>query len=147
MKLTNWFLNFDFNGRARRSHTWANWFAWLAVWLVVWGIVMGIASAGVAADEAVSPDGTSATSSALGGVAMLMLFGTWALAFIDSMAMNFRRAHDTGKSGWIGLLLLIPLVNLLPLYWLLIEDSQQGPNKYGPPVKRFYEPGQAAARG
>jgi len=143
MKLTNWFLNFDFGGRARRSHTWANWGAWLAVWLVVWGIVMGMASAGIAADEA--SGASSAASGALGSFAMLILFVTWALAFIDSMAMNFRRAHDTGKSGWIWLLLLIPLVNLLPLYWLLIEDSQQGPNKYGPPVKQFYEPGQAPA--
>lgn len=144
MKLTNWFLNFDFGGRARRSHTWANWFAWLAVWLIVWGVVMAIASAGIAADEAAGPDGAPA-STAMGGFAGLLLFATWALAFVDSMAMNFRRAHDTGRSGWIWLLLLIPLVNLLPLYWLLIEDSQQGPNKYGPPVKRFYEPGQAVA--
>lgn len=145
MKLTNWFLNFDFGGRARRSHTWANWIAWLAVWLVVWGIVMGMASAGIAADEAAGGDTTTTTSSALGAGAIFILFATWALAFIDSMAMNFRRAHDTGKSGWIWLLLLIPIVNLLPLYWLLIEDSQQGPNKYGPPVKRFYEPGAATA--
>lgn len=144
MKLTNWFLNFDLGGRARRSHTWANWFAWLAIWLVVWGIVMGMASAGVSADEAAGGETTS-TSSALGAGAGLILFATWALAFIDSMAMNFRRAHDTGKSGWIWVLLLIPIVNLLLLYWLLIEDSQQGPNKYGPPVKRFYDPGAATA--
>jgi uncharacterized membrane protein YhaH (DUF805 family) len=62
------------------------------------------------------------------------------LAAIDGIAMVFRRAHDTGRSGWIWLLLLIPLINLLPFYWLMIEDSHQGPNKYGPPVKQFYEP-------
>lgn len=144
MKVTNWFLNFDFSGRARRSHVWANWLAWFAIWLVAWGIVMGMASAGISADEAAGGQTTSA-SNALGAGAALILFATWALAFIDSMAMNFRRAHDTGKSGWIWILLLIPIVNLLPLYWLLIEDSHQGPNKYGPPVKSFYESSGATA--
>lgn len=143
MKLTNWFLNFDFGGRARRSHAWANWFAWLGVWLIVWVIVMALAGMGGAADEAAGAETVTATAGALGAGAMLILFAIWALAFVDSMAMNFRRAHDTGKSGWIWILLLIPIVHLLPLYWLLIEDSQQGPNKYGPPVKRFYEAGAA----
>jgi uncharacterized membrane protein YhaH (DUF805 family) len=63
-----------------------------------------------------------------------------ATSFVDHLAMTWRRAHDTGKTGWIWILLLIPLINLLPIYWLLIEDSEQGPNKYGPPVKTFYEP-------
>lgn len=140
MKLTNWFLNFDFAGRARRAHMWANWACWLGVWLVVWAIVMAMANAGIAADEAAGGDTTTPTSGALGAGAMMLLFATWALSFADGLAMTFRRAHDTGKTGWVWLLLLIPFVNLLALYWLLIEDSQQGPNKYGPPVKRFYEP-------
>lgn len=121
MKLTNYFLNFDFGGRARRSHYWANWFVWLC-------ILLGVLGFGVAADRGIAP------------FIVLPVIAVIALSLIDTMAMIFRRAHDTGRSGWIWLLLFIPLVNLLPLYWLLIEDSQQGPNKYGPPVKQFYEP-------
>ncbi|WP_312126269.1 DUF805 domain-containing protein [Brevundimonas sp.] len=142
MKVTNWFLNFDFNGRARRAHTWANWFAWAGIWIVLWIIMISVAGAGVAAENA-GNEAAAAGAGGLGVVGIFVMFAAWLLAFIDSMAMNFRRAHDTGKSGWIWLLLLIPLVNLLPLYWLLIEDSQQGPNKYGPPVKQFYEPNHA----
>ena len=128
MKLTNWFLNFDFAGRGRRSHSWANWAAWLAVWVVTMLVVSAIGAG--------ATDGPGAGS----GVGAVLILVVAVLAVIDNMAMTFRRAHDTGKSGWIWLLLLIPFVNLLALYWLLIEDSQQGPNKDGPPVKRFYEP-------
>lgn len=131
MKLTKWFLNFDFGGRARRAHYWANLGSWLLVFMVIFGVVAG----GARQDEA-----ATAGVGLLGVVAVVAML----LAAIDGMAMVFRRAHDTGRSGWIWLLLLIPLLNLLPLYWLMIEDSHQGPNKYGPPVKAFYQAPAAA---
>ncbi len=81
----------------------------------------------------------------MGAIGGLLLFIVGVASFVDSMAMTFRRAHDTNKSGWIFLMLFVPFVNFLALYWLLIEDSQQGPNKYGPPVKQFYEPGAVTA--
>lgn len=128
MKLTNYFLNFDFNGRARRSHYWANIGCWLLVGAGI--LILGVVGA--------SDPGSAAGG--YGGAVGLLLIVAVVCSVVDNMAMVFRRAHDTGKSGWIWLLLLIPLVNLLPFYWLMIEDSQQGPNKYGPPVKQFYVP-------
>jgi len=44
----------------------------------------------------------------------------------DGLAMGVRRAHDISKTGWICLLLLIPLVNLLPLYWLYFKLGDKG---------------------
>ncbi len=143
MKLTNWFLNFDFNGRARRSHMWANWFCWLGVGIVVLIIVAAVG--GFTSQSAYTADAGASEATVPGMLALLLLFVVWLASAIDSIAMTFRRAHDTGKSGWVWLLLLVPFVNLLALYWLLIEDSQQGANKYGAPVKRFYEPGAATA--
>jgi uncharacterized membrane protein YhaH (DUF805 family) len=131
MKVTNWFLNFDFNGRGRRSHSWANWAAWIGVW-VVFMMVAAALDAGIPGDEYSSDIG--------GAVLAILMLVVAVVGAVDNMAMTFRRAHDTGKSGWIWLMLLVPFVNLLALYWLLIEDSQQGPNKYGPAVKQFYEP-------
>jgi uncharacterized membrane protein YhaH (DUF805 family) len=127
MKVTPWFVNFDFNGRSRRAHYWANVGCWFAAWVVLWLVagMLGLADGG---------------SGAGFGLGMLLLLAAGVASVVDSVAMVFRRAHDTGKSGWIWLLLLVPFVNLLALYWLLIEDSQQGPNKYGPPVKTFYAP-------
>jgi uncharacterized membrane protein YhaH (DUF805 family) len=119
-----WFLNFSFDGRAPRSHQWANSVAWAAI---IIGLILAIGSAA-------GYDAVSATT------AVLVMSVAVALGAIDNMAATFRRAHDTSRSGFVWVLLLIPLVNLLPLFWLLIEDSQAGPNKYGPPVKMFYEP-------
>lgn len=127
-----WFLNFSFEGRARRSHIWANWAIWLGVGVVSVGLYFGLIAA--------SHTATEEPSAIVTAVGALGLFAIWALSFVDHLATTWRRAHDTGRTGWIWLLLFVPLVQLLPLYWLLIEDSQQGPNKYGPPVKMFYEP-------
>jgi uncharacterized membrane protein YhaH (DUF805 family) len=151
MKLTPWFLNFDFGGRARRSHYWANLGAWLlvaAVFLAVAAAVAPDAPATLApAADAVAPAPSPAPAAEEpaadgggGGLIGFALFIALLLAAVDGFAMVFRRAHDTGKSGWVMLLLFIPLVNLLPLYWLMIEDSQEGPNKYGAAVKAFYQP-------
>lgn len=50
--------------------------------------------------------------------------------FIPSIAVSIRRLHDIGKSGWYCLLLLIPLVSLIFLYWAC-KVSEQGPNRFG----------------
>lgn len=125
MKLTSWFLNPDFSGRARRSHYWKNLAAWVGVALIA-GIF--ITATGAPGDK---PGPMTPVHGTL--IAIIVI-----AASIDNLAMVYRRAHDTGRSGWVWLLLLIPLVNLLPFYWLMIQDSDQGPNKYGPPVKEFY---------
>jgi uncharacterized membrane protein YhaH (DUF805 family) len=122
--MTTWLLNFSFKGRARRSHAWANYATWWAI-MVVLLVVYGAVSHG---------------AFALGLVVSLVLFAAIVCGIIDQMALNFRRAHDTNKSGWVVLLLFVPLANLLALYWFLIEDSNAGANKYGPPVKQFYTP-------
>lgn len=49
---------------------------------------------------------------------------------IPSYAVGVRRLHDTGKSGWWILLSLLPLVNLVLLYFFII-DSTPGENEYG----------------
>jgi uncharacterized membrane protein YhaH (DUF805 family) len=123
--MRRWFCNFSFKGRARRSHVWANYATWLAILVVL----VLIASA---ADQA--------KNAALSIVTSLLLLAAVICGMIDQLAIDFRRAHDTNKSGWVVLLLLLPLVNLLALYWFLIEDSNAGPNKYGPPLKQFYTP-------
>ena len=47
------------------------------------------------------------------------------------ISVSIRRLHDTGRSGWLFLLSFIPLVNIAYLV-LMILDSQQGDNRYGP---------------
>ena len=54
--------------------------------------------------------------------------------FIPSIAVGIRRLHDIGKSGWWYLLILLPLVNLVLIYFFIL-DSQPGENQYGPNPK------------
>ena len=49
---------------------------------------------------------------------------------VPTLAIGARRLHDTGKSGWWQLLLLIPLVGLIILIIFWAQPSQQGKNKY-----------------
>jgi uncharacterized membrane protein YhaH (DUF805 family) len=43
--------------------------------------------------------------------------------------LTIQRCHDFGMSGWLSLLLLVPLVNLL--FWIV--PGTRGPNGYGSP--------------
>lgn len=48
------------------------------------------------------------------------------------LAVQVRRMHDIGKSGWFLLVSLIPLVGLLVIYFL-VQPSQTSSNEYGSP--------------
>jgi uncharacterized membrane protein YhaH (DUF805 family) len=56
---------------------------------------------------------------------------------IPTLAMDIRRLHDIGNSGWFVLLLLIPVVGIIILIVLWCMDSEQGTNKYGPNPKEL----------
>ena len=54
--------------------------------------------------------------------------------FIPSLSVAIRRMHDTGRSGWLTLISLIPLVGLIVIYWLASETKQET-NQWGQPAK------------
>lgn len=55
-----------------------------------------------------------------------VLYNLYSLAMLlPSIAAGARRMHDTDRSGWW---LLLPIVNLV----FLVQDSQPGPNRFGP---------------
>lgn len=49
---------------------------------------------------------------------------------LPGIGVGVRRLHDTGRSGWWLLLAIIPLVNLVLIYFYIC-DSQPGENKWG----------------
>ena len=60
----------------------------------------------------------------------------YALAvLIPSLAVLVRRLHDVGKSGWMILVSLIPLIGAIWLLVLMVTDSHPGENQYGPNPK------------
>jgi uncharacterized membrane protein YhaH (DUF805 family) len=69
-----------------------------------------------------------------GAHAIAMIIG---LASIwPGVAMLWKRWHDRGRSAWWLLTLLIPFLNLIFMFWIVIEvwflKGTDGPNEYGP---------------
>jgi uncharacterized membrane protein YhaH (DUF805 family) len=59
-----------------------------------------------------------------------MVYGLATL--VPSLAVAVRRLHDVGKSGWMILVAIIPLVGTIWLLVLLASKGNVGENKYGP---------------
>jgi len=103
----------DFNGRARRKEYWMfilfnMIFASVAL---VFDNILGFAMEGV------------------GYGPIYVLYGLGIM--IPAIAVGVRRLHDIGKSGWMLLVSLIPLIGGIWLLVLMATDGQPGENKYG----------------
>ncbi|HEV8023373.1 MAG TPA: DUF805 domain-containing protein [Candidatus Nanopelagicales bacterium] len=105
----------NFNGRGRRSEFW-----WFYVFVViVSAVVQGLLAAIFGAD--------SGLYIVLGGLVGLALV-------IPLYAAGARRLHDTGKSGWLQLLVLIPCIGLIVLIVFWAQAGHPAENQYGAPV-------------
>ena len=64
------------------------------------------------------------------------LGGLYNLAVLaPALGVGARRLHDTGRSGWLQLLVLIPLIGIIVLIVFWAQDSQPGANAHGPNPK------------
>jgi uncharacterized membrane protein YhaH (DUF805 family) len=54
-------------------------------------------------------------------------------AFIPAFALAFRRLHDTGRTGWVLLWLLLPIIGAVILFVFLLERGEPTANAYGAP--------------
>ena len=91
----------DFNGRAKMPEFW-----WFALFCVVGAFVLEFASSYI----------------------------SWAFSLatlIPSLAAGARRLHDINKSGWMQLIVLIPIFGLLYLIYLLVQEGDVADNQYG----------------
>lgn len=112
----------DFSGRARRTEYWM-----FTLFNVIFTcIAMGIDNVLGITFSFAGADGTSVPFF-YGYVYVL-----YALAMlVPSLAVSVRRLHDVGKSGWMLLIALIPIIGGIWLLVLMCTDSQQGTNKWG----------------
>ena len=61
-----------------------------------------------------------------------IIFFLYAVAvFLPGLAVNIRRWHDIGKSGWWYLIYLIPIIGAIWLTVLMCLDSEPGENQWG----------------
>jgi len=64
----------------------------------------------------------------LGGGMILIVY---VAIFAVSIILNRRRLHDLEQSGWLTLLIFVPLVNFFFGLYLLFAPGTQGENRYG----------------
>lgn len=122
-----WFLKVlkhyaDFSGRASRQEFWMfvlfNFLFSLAYGIIVVGISYLLFSIFPLFEK--------------GGEFMVKLsLIYYCIMIIPSMAVLVRRLHDTGKSGWMILVSLIPFVGGIWLFVLSVLPGNPGSNKYG----------------
>lgn len=59
---------------------------------------------------------------------------------VPGIAVAIRRLHDTGRSGWNFLWVLLPVIGWIVLLIYYVQDSQPGANQWGPNPKQFEIP-------
>jgi uncharacterized membrane protein YhaH (DUF805 family) len=109
---------FDFQGRSSRSEYWL---FYLFTLLVAIGLAIGNAVVlGVTGSQALN-------------VMFAIAFVLFYLAvLIPSLAVSFRRLHDTGRSAWWLLIAFLPFIGALVLLYFFVLASSPGPNRFGP---------------
>ena len=53
------------------------------------------------------------------------------ILIVPGLAVTVRRLHDIGKSGWLMLLYLLPVVGQMVVWILCCNPSDKGSNSYG----------------
>lgn len=113
-----------FSGRARRSEFW-----WWVLFTFLVSVVANVADSALGLHITSTSSGTTVvTAGWIGAIAGLFLL-------LPSLAVTFRRLHDTGRSGWWWLLSLICCIGVILLWIFCLSDSKPGPNQYGPNPK------------
>lgn len=54
------------------------------------------------------------------------------LTLVPALAVSVRRLHDVGRSGWWGLLYLVPLIGVVVLLIWTIRRGDADDNRFGP---------------
>lgn len=109
---------FDFEGRATRLEYWV--FAGISTLLAVFTLAVDITQ------EWYDPQGY------LGPASTVLV----AVLFLPSVSVSIRRLHDADLSGWLYLLIFVPLVGPLIIFMLAATPGSHGPNRFGPAPHR-----------
>ncbi len=105
-----------FSGRAARGEFW-----WFVLAVILLNLMAGLADAFVLEPVFGLPAAAGVLASAI-GLALIL----------PELALGARRLHDTGRSGWWLLLLLLPVIGALALIWLFALPGGPEGNRYGP---------------
>jgi len=109
----------DFNGRATRSEYW-----YFVLFYFIISVILTLIDV-----YFINPQLDLSPEAAMQGSVLTSIFALAVL--LPQIAVSIRRLHDTGRSGWWYLLILIPILGWLVLIYFYVLDSQPGTNAYG----------------
>lgn len=99
----------DFSGRARRKEYWMFYLTYIVAMVVA-----------------------SVVDSIIGFPALTIVLVLGMI--IPCLSLTVRRLHDTGRSGWMFFISMVPVVGGLILFFFMVQDSRDD-NDYGPNPK------------
>lgn len=107
----------DFKGRSRRKEYWSFMLFQIAVYAL-----------------AVTPEFVGAPNTGEDPKLATQILLGLAMAFfaIPTLAVQVRRMHDRGRSGWWLLITFWPYVGIFWLFVYMLWPGTHGPNEYGP---------------
>jgi uncharacterized membrane protein YhaH (DUF805 family) len=116
--MMNWYMKVlrnyvGFSGRARRAEFW-----YFALFNLIFAVILTVLDRvlGLAGENGLGP-----------------LYVIYLLAIIlPSLAVEFRRLHDTDRSAWWILIAFVPIVGFIVLIVFFCQKGTAGQNKYGP---------------
>lgn len=98
----------------------------LLLYVVAIPVVLIFAAAGVTVSSL-----TSGEAGAASAIAMLAIVVLYIAAFAIYFIYTKRRLNDLGKTGWLSLLMIIPVVNLIMWVYIQFFPGQPQANEYG----------------
>ena len=117
---------FSVHGRIGRLRYLAYGFLSMLIALPVFGVFAAVGGASTT-DEG--------GPGALGGIALVLLVITYLAMIVYSFILAKRRLNDINQTGWLSLLMFVPVVNLIMALVLIFMPGAKTSNKYGqPPV-------------
>lgn len=67
-----------------------------------------------------------------GGIGLIIMILVYGIIIVASFALAVRRLNDFDTSGWLSLLLLVPIVNAILGIVLWVIPGTKGANRFGP---------------
>ena len=111
-----------FSGRATRSEYW--WF-YLFNFIMYWGLtIIGMVIGGAS--------GGAEGMLAGGGIGFVLTLIYGLAIILPGLAVTVRRLHDSNRSGWNCLWVILPIVGPIVLLIFVLQGSYPADNIYGP---------------
>ncbi|MEN8914510.1 MAG: DUF805 domain-containing protein [Alteriqipengyuania sp.] len=108
----------EFGGRSRRREFW--------FFLLATNVIAGVLALVWMADT-----GMFGNTGTLGTLAMIVLGFGFLAVLVPYIALQVRRFHDQGRSGWLALINLLPYVGPLIVLIFMLIPGVEGDNDYG----------------